>query len=125
MNELEPENAEERRPATKKEMAFRVAAFAGALLLLAIGFLPVLPFAIYFWTLRCDEMCAGNTYADRGWQGDPGAWQWDLQLVIAAAAVMTAAFAVWRGWPGNWRTTWRAIAAAMFGYASWAAFLYS
>lgn len=123
MNEQTPEPNAQRKFHFDIRSASRVGALASSMLLLALGLLPVLPFAVYFWGLRCDEMCAGNTYTDRGWRGDPGAWQWDMQILLAVAAVGAAAVAVRHAWRGDWRRSWRAIAIAALGYAGWIALL--
>lgn len=125
MNEHTPDNSAERKPVINVRVAIRVSALVVALLLVAIGLLPVLPFAIYFATLRCDETCAPNTDWNTGWQGDPGAWQWDVQLLIALGAVVAALLAVRWAWRGNWRGCLQALAVAILGYGGWVALLAS
>jgi hypothetical protein len=61
--------------------------------------------------LKCDDACS----PDRGWRGDPDAWQWSgiaaLGVVTFAAGAAFFVF-VWR------RKPWHAAAAMVVGFAA-------
>jgi hypothetical protein len=93
----------------------RVGAFLASVPLL-MGSIAVLPYALYWGLMQCDEVCESR----RGWRGHRDAWQWDAQLVLAFVGIATSIVAARGALRHGWRGFAVPGAVAVASYVTWA-----
>ena len=82
-----------------------------------VGTVLVMPWALYWGLMQCDELCEANT----GWRANQGAWQWRVQLVLALIGFAAAAWGVRRAWRTGWLGLLPAAMIAVVAYGAWVA----